>query len=373
MKITRILIPLVIILGLGYLVFAQLNENKQIIDEQSAPRKEVKLQIPVTTQRVNSTMIRDSLVINGTLEAKKELTVVAESSGRITDLLVQEGQYIRKGQAIAKIDDSSIRAQLEMINAQLEKSKNDVASFERLLKAGAVSEQQYEDVKLGQKNIQSNLAAVQQQLEYTTLRNPMTGVVQSLPVEEGSFVAPGSNVATVVDITSLKMIVQVPEQEVVKLKRGQKVEIQTDVYPEKTFQGMITLIAVQADAARKFNVEIELPVSSSYPLKPGMFGVVRIQTSTEPSEIILIPRKAIVGSIQNPTVYVVVNDKAMLRTISIGKIMGDQVEVTNGLEIDEEVILTGQINLENGSPIQVMSGSAAQAVDAKPEVNQISE
>lgn len=373
MKITRILIPLVLLLGLGYLVFAQLNDNKQIIDEQSAPRKEVVLQIPVTTQRVHTSMLRDSLVFNGTFVAKKELPVVAESSGRITQLFVQEGQYIRKGQSIAKIDDSSIRAQLDMINAQLEKSKNDVASFERLLKAGAVSEQQYEDVKLGQKNFESNLAAVRQQLEYTTLKNPMTGVIQSLPVEEGSFVAPGSNVATIVDITALKMIVQVPEQEVVKLKRGQNVEIKTDVYPEKTFQGTITLIAVQADAARKFNVEIELPVTSAYPLKPGMFGTVGIQTTNEPTEILMIPRKAIVGSIQNPTVYVVTDNKAVLRPISIGKMMADQVEVTKGLEADEEVILTGQINLENGSSVQVMSGGSAGSIGSNPDKESIFE
>src|SRR5690606_9730812 len=108
MKIVRILISLVLILGLGYLVFAQLNENKKIIDEQSAPRKEVVIEVPVTTQKVSTTMLMDSLVINGTFQAKKELTVVAESSGRITQLLVEEGQYVSRGQIIARIDDSSI-------------------------------------------------------------------------------------------------------------------------------------------------------------------------------------------------------------------------------------------------------------------------
>ena len=373
MKIVRILFPLVLILGLGYLVFAQLNENKKIIDEQSAPRKEVVIEVPVTTQKVSTTMLMDSLVINGTFQAKKELTVVAESSGRITQLLVEEGQYVSRGQTIARIDDSSIRAQLSTINAQLEKAKNDVASFERLLKAGAVSQQQFEEMKLGRKNIEASLAAVEQQLEYTILKNPMPGVIQSLPVEEGSFVAPGSPVATVVDISSLKMTVQVPEKDVVKLKRGQKVKIKTDVYPDKTFQGTITLIAVQADAARKFNVEVELPVTSQYPLKPGMFGTVSIQTSTEPVETIFIQRKAIAGSIQSPTVYVVRNGKAEYRPIFIARLMGDQVEITEGLEEGEEVILTGQINLTDGSPVRVTTGTSIDKVDMTREVENISE
>lgn len=373
MKITRILIPFVLILGLGYLVFAQLSENKQVIDQQSAPRKKVVLQIPVTTQLVQTTTIQDSLVINGTFEAKKELPVVAESSGRITQLFIEEGQYVQKGQVIAKIDDSSIRAQLNTINAQLEKSKNDVASFERLLQAGAVSRQQFEEVKLGYQSILANLAAVEQQLEYTTLVNPMNGVVQSLPVEEGSFVAPGSPVATIVDITSLKMIVQVPEKEVVKLKRGQKVKIITEVFPDKIFQGTITLIAVQADAARKFNVEIELPVTSAYPLKPGMFGTVKIQTSDQAEEVMLVQRKALVGSIQNPAVYVVNNNTAEFRHITVGKSSGGLMEVTGGLEPGDEVILTGQINLENGSPVQVMSDVSVEPANANRELESISE
>lgn len=373
MKIRRILIPIILILGLGYLVYAQLSENKQIIDQRANPREEVTLEMPVSTQHVSITTFRDSLVINGTFEAKKELSVIAESSGRITRLFVQEGQRIRKGQVLAKIDDSSIQAQLEMVKAQLEKSKNDVASYERLLKAGAISEQQYEDVKLGQKNIEANLAAVQQQLEYTTLVNPMTGVIQSLPVEEGSFVTPGTEIAIVLDITSLKMVIQVPEQQIVKLRRGQKVAIRTDVYPEKTFQGTITLIAVQADAARKFNVEIELPLSSTYPLKPGMFGTVRIHTTNDPIQSILIPRKAIIGSIQNPEVYVVSDGKAVKRQIAIGRLMADQVEVTQGLTESDEVILTGQINLSNGSPVKVMSDNPVSPVKNSDDLKQISE
>lgn len=373
MKIRRIIIPIILILGLGYLVYAQLSDNKQIIDERAKPREKVVLQIPVSTQIAGVSTFHDSLVINGTFEAKKELSVIAESSGRITQLMVQEGQPIRKGQVLAKIDDSSIKAQLEMINAQLAKSKNDVASFERLHKAGAVSEQQYEEVKLGQKNIEANLAAVNQQLAYTTLVNPMSGVIKSLPVEEGSFVAPGTEVAVVVDITSLKMIIQVSEQEIVKLRKGQKVAIKTDVYPEKEFLGTITLIAVQADAARKFNVEIELPVSSAYPLKPGMFGIVKIHTTREPLQSIFIPRKALVGSIQNPEIFVVEDNKAVRRKISIGKMLADQVEVTQGLSEGEEVILTGQINLEDGAPVQIMSGGTVSLNETITDLENISE
>ncbi len=370
MKISRILIPVILLLGLGYLVYAQLSENKAIIDQRTAPRKEVVLNMPVTVHRADVSTYRDSLVINGTFEAKKELDVIAESAGRITQLPVREGQRIGRGAVIARIDDSSIRAQLDMINAQLEKSKNDVASFERLLKAGAVSEQQYEEVKLGQKNIEANLAAVTQQLEYTTLINPMAGVIKTVPVEEGSFVSPGTVVATIVDITSLKMVIQVPEKEVVKLKTGQKVSIITDVYPDKIFRGTITLIAVQADAARKFNVEIELPVSSAYPLKPGMFGTVKVNTSDKPVESVLIPRKAVVGSIQNPEVYVVEDGKAVIRSIEIGRTIADQVEVKQGVIAGDVVILSGHINLENGSPVQVISGGTANTFNESTSISE---
>ncbi|WP_236977107.1 efflux RND transporter periplasmic adaptor subunit [Membranihabitans maritimus] len=355
MKISKILIPIIVLSGLGYLVYAQLSENKVVIEERSAPRKEVNLEMPVSIYTATTSEFNDSLNFNGTFEAKKELSVIAESSGRITDLFVKEGQRISKGQVIAKIDDASIKAQMDMINAQLDKTKNDVSSYERLLKAGAISEQQYEEVKLSLKNIEANLAATTQQLKYTTLVAPMSGVIQSIPVEQGSFATPGTQIANVVDISSLKMVIQVPEKDVVKLRTGQKVNIQTEVYPEKSFTGVISLIAVQADAARKYNVEIELPVSPSFPLKPGMFGNVSINTSSEPTLALFIPRKSIVGSIQNPEVFVVSNRKAMKKSIKIGQVKGSLIEVTKGVQEGDQVVISGQVNLEEGTTVQITS------------------
>src|SRR5206468_775472 len=148
------------------------------------------------------------------------------------------------------------------------------------------------------------------QMKYTTVRSPMSGIISEVSVEQGSFVQPGSNIGKVVDVSRLKMVVQVSEADVVRLKKGQAVTITTDIYPEKTFPGNISLIAVQADEARRYDVEVELPNNNQYRLKAGMFGTVTMDVTEPGSEgqKLFIPRKAIIGSVKEPQVYVLNSD-----------------------------------------------------------------
>src|SRR5690606_17055743 len=128
-----------------------------------------------------------------------------------------------------------------------------------------------------------------------------------------------------------------------------------------------------ADAARKITVEIELPVSSAYPRKSGMFGIVKIHTTREPLQSTFMPSKALVGTSHNPHRIAQEESKADLRTLTIHKMLANQGQVTQGLSEGEEVILTGQINLEDGAPVQIMSGSTVSLNETITDLENISE
>lgn len=357
MKFIKPIIAVLVIGGLAFWMFTTLSQNKEIIEEKAQIKEEVITEIPVRIAKVQKLPVDNSLNLTGTFEARKELSIIAETQGRITQLNIEEGQLIGKGQLVAKIDDTNIQSQLAMTTASMEKAKKDVERYERLVKAGAISQQQYEEVKLGYQNAQSNVTSIEQQLKYTTAHSPMSGVIKELKVEQGSFATPGATIATIVDINQLKMVVKVGEQDIIKVKRGQKVEITTDVYPDETFKGKVKLISVQADAGRKYEVEIDLGNPKKTPLKPGMYGTVQITPQGNKTETALfVARKSIVGSVQSPNVFLVdANNTVINKPVKVGEIVEDQVEILDGLESGDIVVTSGQINLSDGKKVKVIN------------------
>lgn len=362
-KYTTPIIALSLVIAVAVWMFLTLKSNKETIDANAAVQEDVIANIPVRVDKVEQISFDKNINFTGTFEARKELEIIAEAQGRITQLAIREGQQVNKNQLVAKIDDTNILAQLTSVRAVVAKAKKDVERYERLTEAGAISQQQYEEVKLNYQNAQANVTAIEQQLKYSMARSPMAGIIKEVKVEEGSFASAGTLIATVVDIEKLKMIVKVGEKEIVKIKNGQSVEITTDVYPDNIFKGTVTLISVQADAGRKYEVEIELPNPSKTPLRPGMYGNVAIdaqnKNNTQNQSGLFVARKAVVGSVQSPKIYVVntINgqNQVSYKTVKIGKTVGDKVEIIEGLKMGETVVISGQINLSDGKTITIMN------------------
>ena len=360
MKFVKIIITLIAIGGLTFLGYNQLQKNKEVIDQNAELRETIVAEIPVTITLAQQQKIESKLDVVGTFEARKELSAIAESQGRITNLYIQEGQSISKGKVIATIDDATIQSQLRTAQSSLEKAKKDVERYKNLLDVGAISQTQYEEVQLGMQSQQSNITALEQQIKYTSARAPMSGVVKEVMLEEGSFANAGMQIATIVDISKLNMVVKVDEKDVVKVKPNQKVQIETEVYHNHTFTGRITQIGVQADAARKYEVSIEVANSNKYPLKAGMYGTVSIQTAQTQIEKLVIPRKSVVGSLKQPQVYLAKDGKATLVDIEVGETIDDNVVVLNGLSDGNQIITTGQINLDDGRAIKIVNQNISQ-------------
>ncbi len=358
MKTIRIVIAVLGILGIVAWMGFRLYNNHQELEEQSNIKtaEEVVTTMPVNAARVQSRNISDTLRLQGNFEARKELDVIAEAQGRITNLYIREGQRIAKGQRVAKIDDTSLQAQLNTAKASLEKAEKDVERYERLYEAGAVSLQQLEDIRLNAKNQRTNVTNLEQRLKYTFVNAPMSGTVSTLIVEEGSFASPGMPLATVIDDSSLKLIVRVSEEDVIKLNEGQPVIVRADVYPDTDINGRIDLISVTADEGRKYKLEINVPNRGQKQLRAGMYATALFDLNGKTQrESLLIPRKSIIGSIKSPEVFVINADSTVTRRqIEVGERLQDLMEVSGGLQAGEQVVTTGQMNLRNGTKVNIL-------------------
>ncbi|MFN0200598.1 MAG: efflux RND transporter periplasmic adaptor subunit [Bacteroidia bacterium] len=216
------------------------------------------------------------------------------------------------------------------------------------------AQMQIEQANFGIKTAETQIATTKKMLSNTNITSPISGVITMKNFEVGSMVGGGMPLGMVTDISFLKLTVMIPEADVLKFREGQEVKVSADVYQDVAYAGTITLISDKSDNAHAYKTEITLPNSTSNPLKAGMYGKLLGKEAGMVAGI-FIPRNSIMGSIQEPKVYILSGNKAVLKPVTTGTTSGDLVEIKTGLQAGEQIITAGQINLEDGVTVKVVN------------------
>ena len=287
----------------------------------------------------------------GTFEPNKQATISSEGQGKVLSINFEEGDAIKKGSVIAKLDDEMLRLQLQTIEVNLDGQRKDEARYRILAEQNAAPDIQLEKIEFAIRGLEIQKAQVLKQIKGCTIFSPFNGVVTKKMVDLGSVIGIGTPVLEVTDISILKLAVNIPERDINKFKLGQKVEVTTDVLVDQTLQGTIKTISVQADKTHNVKVQIEV-VNKSNELRSGMFGTAILANGTIHNAL-SIPRKTLVGSTKNPQVYVVKNGKALLTGFNAGTSDGDFMEIVSGVSEDDKIVIKGQVNLKNNSNVKL--------------------
>ncbi|MBM2814512.1 MAG: HlyD protein [Ignavibacteria bacterium] len=347
----KIILSIIIIISLAGIIFLLFrNRAANLAKAKSAEKIS---EFPVSTEHASMQKLSEKLSLVGTINAITEVSVLSETQGRIISLKVDVGSHLKTGDEIAKVDDEIKKAAYLNAEASYEKAKKDLERNEQLYKEKSISEAQLDAIRYAYKASESAYLISKRQLNDTRITSPISGVVSAKSVELGSVISINTPLVYIVDISSLKVKVNVSEKDVVKLKTGDQVTITTDVYNGKEVTGKIKSISDKADEAHTYPVEIVFQNNSKNPFRAGMFARVTFQ-SVEKEATLTIPRMALIGSIRQPEVYVVENGKAMLKKISIGDDAGKLLEVTQGLKDGDEVVINGQMNLKDGIAVKVI-------------------
>ena len=252
------------------------------------------------------------------------------------------------------MDDTYARFALENATINHNKYRDDIQRFENLRAGDAVTEAQMRDIKIAYETSKVQLQQAQRQLEDTYIRAPFGGFITARDIELGRFVNASVPIASIADISELKVGLSVTETNVYRLQRGQNVSVTTQIYPGVTFSGRIAHISPQGDNAHSYPVEITLPNSAQNPLKAGTYVNVSIDMGrTQP--VLSIPRDAIVSSVKDPSVYRIEGNIAKLVKITTGRDYENSIEVLHGLREGDKVVVNGQINLMDGSRVFVVN------------------
>ncbi len=350
-KLIKALIWIMVVGGLSYLGYKQLEKNKAKIEQEAKMTQERNSIIPVVTGIVGTAMWEGKYESIGTFSPYKQVVVMSEAAGKVTQLGFSNGDYVKKGATLLSVDNDLLKIQLKTANNNLQKAQSDYKRLANLLGDGGITQQQLDDAKLAIDNLDTQVESIEKQISMTEVKAPISGVISNKMIEQGSLVAPSMQICSITNIDRLKLQVYLTEEQVIDVKKGQKVSLRADILPDQIIEGKIVFIDVNAGMAKRYLVEIEI-VNSNQNLKAGMTGTAYFDGGAN-RELLAVPRESIVGNLQDAKIYVVEEEKAVLRSIQTGNIFGDWVQVRNGLSAGEKIVLSGQINLEDGMDITV--------------------
>ncbi|MCF0058610.1 efflux RND transporter periplasmic adaptor subunit [Dyadobacter sp. CY356] len=342
----RLLIFVAVIAVLG-LTAAKLLTNKENT-EAKIYKPDPNLRVGVRTAVAELRNMSQENKFLGSFSPNRKIEIRPQAGGEIVRLPITEGQHIGTGQLVAKLDDDQLRFQVEALQVTLEGHQNDLRRFEVLVKGDAVPAVNIERTKLSIRSTQAQIKQLNKQIANTTISAPFSGIITSKMVEKGSVVSIGTPMAEITDISSLKLVVNVPEKAIHQFRMGQSIPVQTEVYPDAKFPGKVTMISAEGDEAHNYPVEITVPNTTDNPLKAGMYGSIANLNEVK-GQSLAVPRQAIMGSAKEPQLYVVENGKAVLKNVSIGNSTNEYYEITKGLKAGDRVVTSGQINLQNGT------------------------
>lgn len=348
----KLLITTIVFLAASLFVVFKLKSNKQEMQDNIAYSQRKVDKIPVIVETATDGVLSENVVATGTLEPSESLTLVSETQGKIVKIYKQKGDRVSQGDAIVKVDDEVISANVLTAEASYMQYQKDVERLTRLANENAVTKRDLEQATIGMKKAKADLITAKKALSNTSIKSPINGFINNSSLTVGQFLAGGSPVCEIVNNSVLNLNVKISEAEVYKIREGQIVGVRLSVFPEKKFSGRITAIAEKADASMKFNVEITLLNNSKTHLRSGLYAEVDFPVKNQSK--VIIPKASIVGSMESPVVFVAQNGKAIKRTLIIGQSNDKQVEVLSGLSANEQVIVSGQLNLKDGDDINIV-------------------
>ncbi len=309
--------------------------------------------IPVSTTVVKKMPLVNTISLVGVVNASNDVNVISEAQGLVVDVKIKVGDYVKEGTVLFQIDDVIMQSNLASADINYVKAKRDFERSENLFQENSISASQLDLARLSMKAAESQLTLAKKQLDDTKIKAPISGTINKRFVDMGTMVNPGTPVANIVDISTLKVLINVSEKDAFQIKIGQQAEITTDVYPGVVFYGRVDNIASKSDEAHTYPVEVKLPNDSKHPLKAGMFARIDFTGQTT-QESLAIPRESLVGSIKDASVYTVRNMTANLKNIVIGKTSGNFLEVLSGLNENDVIVVNGQNNLSDNSKVVII-------------------
>lgn len=307
--------------------------------------------LPVLVAPVVSQRVLDGIRSVGSLRAFEAVELAAEMSGKVSEILFDEGSQVEKGKVLLKINDDDLQAQLRRYQFQ-EKTMSEKLERQRILfQREAISQESFDAVQTEYNVLKADMELLEVKISRCVVRAPFSGITGFRNVSQGAYISPGMSITQLVDISKLRVEFSIPEKYNTLKLMGMNIFFTTE---GSQVQNEAKIYAMEPQVDNKTHTLIirALYNNSSMKLRPGMLARVVIPT-TAIEEHLLVPSEAIIPSMEGKSVWVVKNGKAQSVNVSTGIRLEKLVEVTRGLAVGDSVIITGLMQIREGSPVKV--------------------
>lgn len=336
-------------------------ETAQADGPQDAEGEEFVRVVNVEVREVEPGPFVEEIRLTAAVMANKDVTVSAEESGVIREILAEKGTRVRDGQPLAKIGDEVLRAQVDQARAAAELAAQTWNRRRTLWEEDRVgSEIAYLEAKFAAEQTAANLQALEERLERTTVRAPFDGVLDERLVEVGTMVSAGTPVARIVDLDPVKVVAGVPERYAADVAVGAEAALTFAVMGDEVFRAPVSYVGATVNPSnRTFPIEVVMPNPEGL-IKPQMIANMAVMRGALDS-VIVVPQDALVR-VQSGYVAFVVVDRgdgpvAEARTVEVGPSQRNLVVVQSGIEPGDRLVVQGQKSVADGDRVNVVGGT----------------
>jgi membrane fusion protein, multidrug efflux system len=298
----------------------------------------------------------------GSVKAVRGLDLASEVPGMVQEVKFNSGDEVKAGQELLRFNIDPDLAQLRQLKINEELAKIVYERDKKQIKAQAISQAQLDADTADLKNKIAQVAQQRALIEKKIIKAPFSGRLGISSINPGQYLNPGDKIVILQSLDTVYFDFYLPQQELSRLSLGQKVDLTTDAYPDRSFTGKITAVNPKVETDSR-NVLIEATVANpGHELLPGMYASVEVEAG-QPSPMLTVPQTAVTFNPYGETIYVVEEKEggagekpqliAQQRFVTVGPTRGDQVAILTGLKEGDLVVTSGQLKLRNNSPVAV--------------------
>lgn len=307
--------------------------------------------------------IAAGITVTGSLDAAERVQVTSQIAGMIERIAVDRGTPVRRGQFLAAIDARAVGAQVASAQAALASAERDLSAADTLYKAGALSERDFVQARVGRDAARAQVAQVREMLSRGTITSPITGVVSERLVEPGEVVQVASKMFTIVNTTALELAGRVAPDAIGGVRIGQPVQLSLDAYPGRTVEGRVARIEPVAETGtRQVAVYVRVPNGDGQ-LVAGLFATGTILRAGASAPVLTVPGSAVRMDGDIAVVFAILDGRVVRTPVVTGQRdpSADRVEIRSGLSEGTRVVLDPSPALASGTAVRLFTDSTATA------------
>lgn len=311
-----------------------------------APQPVANKGLPAEVFVVRDTLVEEKINILGTLFANEEVEVASEVSGRLVKINFAEGQLVKKGQLLFKLDDSELQGQLKILEARKNFVNSSVKRMESLFNAEAVSREEYETELNSLEVLDAQIALLKVQIEKTAITAPFDGKTGIRRISQGAYVSPNTSLVNLEDLRKVKVEFALPEKYASKIKPGHKIVFSVE-NDSKTYEATVHVVDPKIDRTTRSLFIRAMANNNDFKLVPGSSASITMALGGEENSL-MIPSQSLIPSLTGYSVYMLKNSEARQVPVTIGLRTNRAVQLTSGLSMGDTIMTTNLLRVKEG-------------------------